>query len=190
MKKALILLIFCLTGCANQGNFGANPTLYYGECYLPLQQARQLDSTAQDVAEGAGKGFLAGTLAGLAGGAVSALFTGDPLNIVSGAAIGAAGGAVAGGVYGGMQSNDAQKEALMAQWNQQTDGAISGLGFNAAAATTSIQCYNKRLAELQKEVDEGIVSPATAEPRLNEIELGRQQAYMLLRNAETPGSSF
>lgn len=186
MQKLLLslCLIFCMTACAtNQTGFGQRAGLYYPQCYQPLQQARQLDSTARNVAEGAGKGFLLGTLAGLASGAVSALFTGDPMNIVSGAAIGAAGGTVAGGVYGGtMQDNQAQKNALMAQWYREIDGNIEGLSFNGAAATVSLQCYNRRLTELQKEVDTGIITPAIAEPRLQEIELGRQEAYALLNS--------
>lgn len=186
MKKLIfpLAIIFCIYGCAtNQTNIGQNPGLYYPQCYLPLQQARELDSTARNVAEGAGKGFLLGTLAGLAGGAVSALFSGNAMNIVSGAAIGAAGGTVAGGVYGGtMQENQSQKNALLAKWYQEIDGNIEGLSFNGAAATVSMQCYNRRLNELQKEIDSGIITPAIAEPRLQEIELGRQEAYALLQS--------
>lgn len=188
MKKFILplALILCFSGCAsNRAGIGQNPGLYYPQCYLPLQQARELDSTARNVAEDAGKGFLLGTLAGLAGGAVSALFSGDPMNIVSGAAIGAAGGAVSGGVYGGtMQNNEAQKNALLAKWYPEIDGDIEGLSFNGAAATVSMQCYNKRLAELQKEVEDGIISQATAEPRLQEIELGRQEAYALMQKGQ------
>lgn len=186
MKNLILsaVLILCICGCAtNQGGLGQNGALYYPQCYLPLQQARELDSKARDVAEGVGKGLLLGTLAGLAGGAVSALFTGDPMNIVSGAAIGAAGGAVSGGVYGGtMQDNQSQKNALLAKWYQEIDGNIEGLTFNGAAATVSIQCYNRRLTELQKEVDDKIITPAIAEPRLQEIELGRQEAYALMQS--------
>lgn len=184
MKKLAMLFILALvlSGCAsNPDNLMDKPGLYYPQCYLPLQQARRLDSKARDVAEGAGKGFLAGTLAGLAGGAVSALFTGNPLNIVSGAAIGAAGGAVAGGVYGGMSDNQAQKNALLAQWYPEIEGPIQGLGFNGAAATVSLQCYNKRLEEVRQEVKDGIITQATAEPRMAEIELGRQEAYALMQ---------
>lgn len=177
-----LILALCVAGCAsNQGTLAQKAGLYYPQCYLPLQQARRLDSTARNVAEGAGKGFLLGTLAGLAGGAVSALFTGDPLNIVSGAAIGAAGGTVAGGVGGAMQNNEAQKNALLAQWYPEIEGSIEGLGFNGAAATVSLQCYNKRLQELREEEKDGIITPAIAEPRMQEIELGRQEAYALLQ---------
>lgn len=185
MKKLAlaVIMISCISGCAtSQGGLAQRAGLYYPQCYLPLQQARQLDSKARDVAEGAGKGFLLGTLAGLAGGAVSALFTGDPINIVSGAAIGAAGGTVAGGVSGGMQNNQAQKNALLAQWYPEIEGSIEGLSFNGAAATVSIQCYNKRLQELRAEEKDGIITPAIAEPRLQEIELGRQEAFALLQS--------
>lgn len=186
MKRIILpaFLIFCLAGCANnQSGLGGNAGLYYPACYQPLQQARQLDSRARDVAYGAGKGFLLGTLAGAVGGAVSALFTGDPLNIVSGAAIGAAGGTVAGGVSGGMQNNTAQKEALVAQWSQEAGRPLEGLGFNGAAATVSIQCYNARLKEVQQEIKDGIMTEMVAEPRLEEIELGRQEAYALMQTA-------
>lgn len=176
----LFIFIFCVSGCATtQYNVGQNPGLYFPKCYLPLQQARELDSTARNVASGAGKGFLLGTLAGLAGGAVSALFSGNALNIVSGAAIGAAGGAVAGGVGGAMQHNQSQKNALLVKWYQEIDGDIEGLNFNQAAATVSRQCYDKRLQEVQKEVDAGIITREIAEPRLREIELGRQEANIL-----------
>lgn len=175
------LLTFLLAGCAANST-QQGPGLYYPLCYAPLHQARQLDSRAREVFDGMGKGFLTGTLAGLAGGAVSALFTGDAMNIVSGAAIGAAGGTVAGGLYGGMNNNQAEKDALVAQWSQEVGTPLEGMGFNGAAATASAQCYTKRLEELQQEVKDGIITSQAAEPRLVEIELGRQQAYALLRD--------
>lgn len=185
MKKLILFLIMVLSlgGCAqNSTNPYENQGLYYPMCYQPLQQARALDSTARNVAEGLGKGLLLGTLAGLAGGGVSALFTGDPMNLVSGMAIGAAGGAVAGGVTGGVDDHTAQKDALVAEWSQEAGRPLEGLGFNGAAATWAIQCYTTRLNELQKEVDEGLVQSYVAEPRLVEIERGRQEAYALLRS--------
>lgn len=183
MKKLLALLFVSLlvSGCAqNSNNPYQNQDLYYPMCYSPLQQARSLDSTARNVAEGMGKGLLLGALAGLAGGGVSALFTGDPMNLVSGMAIGAAGGTVAGGIGGGMDDHQAQKDALMAEWSQEAGRPLEGLGFNGAAATWSIQCYTTRLKELQKEVDDGIIPSYVAEPRLVEIERGRMEAYSLL----------
>lgn len=184
MKKifALCLIVF-LYGCS-PSNPEPNAGLYYPLCYSPLQQARRLDSRAREIGEGMGRGLLAGTLAGLAGGAVSALFTGDPLNIVSGAAIGAAGGTIAGGVAGSMDNNQAEKTALIAEWSQEAGTPLEGLGFNGAAATWSIQCYNSRLAELNKEVDDGIITRQVAEPRFVEIELGRQEAYALLNGSQ------
>lgn len=186
MKRLMFLLglIVSLQGCSTYNNSEPNAGLYYPLCYSPLQQARRLDSRAREVAEGMGRGLLAGTLAGLAGGAVSALFTGDPLNIVSGAAIGAAGGTVAGGVAGSMDNNQAEKTALVAEWSQEAGTPLEGLGFNEAAATWSIQCYNKRLADLNKEIDDGIITRQVAEPRFVEIELGRQEAYALLNGAQ------
>ncbi len=184
MKKLILplILLLNLSGCAqNSTNPYENQNLYYPMCYQPLQQARALDSTARNIAEGMGKGLLTGLLAGLAGGGVSALFTGDPMNLVSGMAIGAAGGTVAGGVAGGMDSHQAQKDALMAEWSQEAGRPLEALGFNGAAATWSIQCYTTRLNELQKEVDDGIVPDYVAQPRLIEIERGRQEAYALLR---------
>lgn len=187
MKKFLALgaILVCLAGCASQTGLNQNTAaLYYPACYQPLQDARRLDSRARDVAMGAGRGLLIGTLAGLAGGAVSALFTGNALNIVSGAAIGAAGGTVAGGVAGAMDENTAQKNALMARWNDEIEGNIEGLGFNGAAATVSIQCYDRRLKELREEIKDKIITEAVAEPRLQEIELGRQEAYQLLNTPD------
>lgn len=181
---AMLLIMAFVSGCAsNTSPLGQGGVAYYPMCYSPLQKARQLDSRAREIAEGAGKGILLGTLAGLAGGAVSSLFTGNALNIVSGAAIGAAGGAVAGGVAGGMNNNQAQKDALMAEWSQEAGTPLEGLGFNGAAATWSIQCYNQRLEQLHKEVDAGIISHEAAQPRFVEIELGRQEAYALLNGA-------
>lgn len=183
MRKILALgaILILLGACAPQTRMNQNTAaLYYPACYQPLQDARRLDSRARDVAMGAGRGLLLGTLAGLAGGAVSALFTGNAMNIVSGAAIGAAGGAVAGGVSGAMNENTAQKNALMAQWNDKIEGNIEGLGFNGAAATVSIQCYDKRLKELREEIKDKIITEAAAQPRFEEIELGRQEAYQLL----------
>lgn len=185
MKRILVLafVIVFLQGCSTY-NSEPNAGLYYPLCYSPLQQARRLDSRAREIGEGMGRGLLAGTLAGLAGGAVSALFTGDPLNIVSGAAIGAAGGTIAGGVAGGMNNNQAEKTALIAEWSQEAGTPLEGLGFNTAAATWSIQCYNKHLADLNKEVDDGIITRQVAEPRFVEIELGRQEAYALLNGSQ------
>lgn len=186
MKKAALSLILLLVlgGCANNpDNPYENQNLYYPMCYSPLRQARQLDSTARNVAEGLGKGLLLGALAGLAGGGVSALFTGDPMNLVSGMAIGAAGGTVAGGVSGALENHTAQKDALMAEWSQEAGRPLEALGFNGAAATWSIQCYNSRLEELRKEEKDGIITPDAAQPRLIEIERGRLEAYSLLNAA-------
>lgn len=183
MKKTLscMLVLLMLGGCAvNSGPEGPGSTPYYPMCYSPLEDARRLDSRARDIAEGVGHGLLLGTLAGLAGGAISSLFTGNAMNIVSGAAIGAAGGAVAGGVSGGMQNNQAEKDALVAQWSEEAGEPLEALGFTGAAATWSIQCYNRRLQELDKEVNAGIITRAAAQPRLVEITLGRQEAYALL----------
>lgn len=188
MKKlavALILLL-CVSGCAQDSGYGPqNEGYYYPMCYSPLQQAHRLDSRARDVLGGMGRGLLAGVLAGAVGGAVSSLFTGNAMNIVSGAAIGAAGGTAAGGIYGATQSNQAEKDALVAQWSQEAGTPLEGLGFNGAAATASISCYNSRLKTLQKEIKDGLITQSAAEPRLVEIELGRQQAYALLQQGNT-----
>lgn len=185
-KKIAVLFLSCaLCGCSSFTDSNApNAGLYYPLCYSPLQQARRLDSRAREVAEGMGRGLIGGALAGLAGGAVSALFTGDPLNLVSGMAIGAAGGTVAGGLAGGTDSNQAEKTALIAEWSQEAGTPLEGLGFNGAAATWSIQCYNTRLSQLNREIDDGIVTRQAAEPRMVEIELGRQEAYALLNGTQ------
>lgn len=183
----LVLLIFLLGGCAtNQAGLSQKKTLYFPSCYLPLQQARHLDSKAKSVAEGAGKGALIGVLAGAAGGAVSALFTGKALNIVSGAAIGAAAGGVAGGVQGAATNNEARKNELLSHWYEEIDGDIDGLGFNGAAATVSLQCYDKREAETLEKEKEGKLSANAARSRLAEISQGRQEANALLMSDEKP----
>lgn len=178
-SMAILAALLLLSGCAQNGLGSNAQALYFPACYAPLHDASVLDSRARDIGIGAGKGFLAGALAGLAGGAVSALFTGDPLNIVSGAAIGAAGGTVAGGAAGAMNDNLAEKNRLMAQWQQETSEDIEALSFNQAAATMAMQCYNKRLAEVQKDIQLGVITNAAAQPMLTEIEVGRQEAANL-----------
>lgn len=184
-NKAILVLMVCFLAGCSQNNLGAsNRALFFPACYQPLQQANRLDSKARNIGIGAGKGFLLGTLAGAVGGAVSALFTGDPLNIVSGAAIGAAGGTVAGGVTGASDDNLPEKNRLMAQWQQQTTEDIQALSFNQAAATMSLQCYNKKFAEIQKDIKDGVMTIEAAQPMLTEIEAGRQEASNLYMNGD------
>lgn len=175
----MLALSLLLAGCAQNAGMASSQSLYFPQCYQPLRQAGMLDSRARDIGVGAGKGFLVGTLAGLAGGAVSALFTGDPLNIVSGAAIGAAGGAVAGGVTGAMNDNLPEKNRLMAEWQQETSEDIEGMSFNQAAASISLQCYGKKLADVRKDISLGLMTNEAAQPMLTEIEAGRQEALNL-----------
>lgn len=184
-KLAVFCLFLALCGCASQNAQSpmAGRNLYYPACYRPLEQARQVDSTASEVAKGAGKGFLGGTLAGLAAGGVSALFTGNPMNIVSGAAMGAAGGTVAGGVYGGMDGNEARKQALVTMWSQEYGVSLQGLPFNGAAAVTSLQCYNSAYFDLQRKIDDGAISNYAAAPMLDEIAQGRREAQQLMDGA-------
>lgn len=186
MKKGLLcaILAFTLVGCSQNNLGNSGQALYFPACYAPLQDANRLDSKARSIGVGAGRGFLLGTLAGAVGGAVSALFTGNPLNIVSGAAIGAAGGTVAGGVAGSTDDNLAQKNRLMAQWQQTTAEDIQAMSFNQAAATMSLQCYNKRFAEIQKDIKAGAITLEAAQPMLTEIETGRQEASNLYMNGE------
>lgn len=173
-----LVAFFLLAGCASTGP-GNSQAVYFPSCYAPIHQAAQLDSRLRDAGIGAGKGFLAGTLAGLAGGAISALFTGNAMNIVSGAAIGAAGGTVAGGLYGGMQDNQAQKESLMSMWNIQTDGATQGMGFNQAAATVAMECYTKQANKIEKDLQLNLITEQAATPMLAEIQAGRVEASNL-----------
>lgn len=182
-KKLLVCMLACfLAGCAQNNLGGSNRALYFPECYQPLAEAGRLDSKARDIGVGAGKGFLLGTLAGAVGGAVSSLFTGNALNIVSGAAIGAASGTVVGGVQGASNNNLAEKNRLMAQWQQQTTEDIQALPFNQAAATMSLRCYNKKFAQVQKDMKDGLLTNQAAEPMLTEIEAGRQEASNLYMN--------
>ncbi len=182
-KKVMALLLVCfMAGCSQNNLGGSDRPLYYPQCYKPLQDAGRLDSKARDIGIGAGKGFLLGTLAGAVGGAVSALFTGNALNIVSGAAIGAAGGTVAGGATGAMSDNLPEKNRLMAQWQQETSEDIEALPFNQAAATMSLQCYNQKFLALQKDIREGLVTSDAAQPMLTETEAGRQEASNLYMN--------
>lgn len=183
MKHLAIVFALALlaSGCARMGN--STQQTYFPGCYRPLQQANQLDDTARNIGVGAGKGLLVGTLAGLAGGAVSALFTGNALNIVSGAAIGAAGGAVAGGVTGGMENRDAQKNSLMAEWIAESGGETQGMGFNQAAATMSLQCYKKQATKIENDLKLGLITEQAAMPMLTEIRAGQQEAYTLFSTA-------
>lgn len=187
MKKRMTLNFFlaiCLVLSACAKNSGENYTTYYPDCQQPILEMQSQTSTAM----GATKGALGGGLIGGATGFFLGLLLhgGNVADAGIGAAVGAAGGAISGGISGGMRggTSNVQENMLLAKYYEQIDGDISGLTVRQAAGTVALQCYQKKLAQVEAQQKAGQLTPLAADQRILDISRGIAQARELIGNEQ------
>lgn len=178
----LIMLLF-LNACAK--NVQTSISQYYPECHEPLEEIKQVNS-GSNVAKAAGKGAAQGAVAGIISGAVIGIVSGKPAQVLQSAITGAVAGGVAGGIYGGASNTSSEENILMAKYFEQIDGDISSLTLKEAAATVSLQCYNRQFVNLLNKIRAGEMTKKAADSHFAELETGRKEALELLgKGSET-----
>lgn len=192
-KRSLALpaiLAICITLCACAKNSGENYAVYYPECRQPILDMRSMGSSYGGAARGVATGGLVGGATGFFLGLL--LNGGNLANAGISAAVGATTGGLTGGISGGLSSrpNNAEENMLLARYYDQIDGDISGLDVRQAAGTVAMQCYRKKLAEVDAMEKNGSLAPLAADKRRIEIEHGMAEARQLIGNipdANNPG---
>lgn len=187
MKKQITLNFFlaiCLVLSACAKNSGENYTTYYPECQQPILEMQSQTSTAMGATKGAVGGGLIGGATGFFLGLL--LNGGNLADAGIGAAVGAAGGAISGGISGGLRggTSNTQENMLLAKYYDQIDGDISGLTVRQAAGTVALQCYQKRLAQVEAQQKAGQLTPLAADQRILDISRGIEQARQLIGNEQ------
>lgn len=187
VKKIIFVLILGL--CALCGacakNTRENYVAYYPQCQQPI-----LDMQSRGTAGGAAaKGAVGGGIVGGATGFFLGLLLngGNAANAGIGAAVGGATGALSGGISGAMRANSgsAEENRLLARYYEQIDGDISGLDLPQAAGTVALQCYKKKLAEVEEMEKSGAFTAQSIAARKSEIEQGMAQARQLIGPSAT-----
>lgn len=175
---ALALIVPGLTGCASKYGEQKTTVNYYPACYAPIQDLRARE---HDVGTGTAVG---GVIGALGGALVGLLATGKAEGAVMGAAIGGTGGLVAGNIYASKQQQ-ADDNIRLASYLSDLDGDISNLDVTAAAARTSLQCYNRQFAALIEAIKTKRISREGAASRYAEIMSGTEEANAILGQVVT-----
>lgn len=162
-----------MTGCASK--YGEQKTVvnYYPSCYAPIQDLR---SREHDVATATAVGGVTGALGGAL---IGLLATGKAEGAIMGAAAGAASGMVAGNIYASKRKQ-AEDNIRLASYLQDIDGDISRLDIDGAAATNSLQCYDREFKGLVANIKARAISREAASKRFAEIMTGREEASFIL----------
>ena len=186
IRKGLAFLLICLITASSQGcaaaRYGKQETevYYFPECYAPIHRLRQSESrVTKSTAGGALLGAFGGALLGL-------LTTGEARGAVAGAVIGGAGGAMMGHATA-KNAQEHEENRLMYQYIQEIDGDISNLDLVSAAATTSLQCYDRRFRSTVNDYKNGRITRAELSDRYSEIQSGTREASNLLGDAANNG---
>lgn len=182
MKKMLIIIYTCLCipmfGCAKHS--GSDYAAYYPECRQPILQMQGQHSAGANAAKGAVGGALIGGATGFFVGLL--LHGGNAANAGLSAAAGAAAGGLSGGISGAVNStpNTAEENKLLAEYYEKIEGDVSGLSLRQAAGTYALQCYRKKLAQVDELENAEKMTFADAEKRRREIEEGMASARELI----------
>lgn len=178
IKKSLLVislatLLATTTGCAKK----SEPTVvdYYPTCHEPLAYLHQRNGTGHAIASGAVQGAV---ISGIAAAIIGAISGGiRPVGMLTTIGV----GATLGGATGAMASpQDKEDNAHLASYLEQIDGDIDGLDIVGAAATLSMQCYNREFKQLLEGMKEHNITEEAAQARFKEIIAGREEAAQLL----------
>lgn len=172
-----------LPGCASKYGDQHTAVNYYPACYRPIQDLRDNEhNVGKSTGIGAGIGAVGGALIGL-------LATGKWQGAVMGAAVGGAGGAMVGNAYGSKQQ-ERDDNVRLASYLQDIDGDISKLDVVSAAATNSLQCYDRQFQILLAAIKARQITREAAAQRYAEIQSGREEAIAILGNAYQHGNTM
>lgn len=174
-----MLLLIIAAGCAQKSTDKVVAN-YYPQCHEPLAylNSRHGGGTGSAVARGAIQG---GVISGIAAAIYGAIAGGlRPAGILGSVAAGAAVGGLVSGVNNS-QNYSKEDEKHLAMYLDQVDGDITGMDLLTAAATVSMQCYNKEFRQLLANMKNRDISPIAAQNRFKEIVAGRDEAAKLLK---------
>lgn len=173
-----LLLVFA-AGCAQKQSDKVVAN-YYPQCHEPLAYLnnRHSGGTGGAVARGAIQG---GVISGIAAAIYGAIAGGlRPAGILGSVAAGAAVGGLVSGVSNS-QNYNREDEKHLAMYLDQVDGDITGMDLITAAATVSMQCYDREFKQLLVNMKNRDISPMSAQNRFTEIVAGRDEAAQLLK---------
>lgn len=174
-QSAFFLLTLCLlsTGCASKYGPQLTQVNYYPQCYRPVAELRQDESSVNtSTGVGAAGGALLGALIG-------GLATGKWEGAAVGAVAGAAGGAVAGHAYGTSQQRSQDREKLAA-YLRQIDGETAGMNRASAAAKVATQCYDRQFKQAATALKAGRITRQDFTDRYTEIRSGLEETSRIL----------
>lgn len=166
-SKALpaLLVSLCMLQAACASKYGEQKTKveYYPACYQPVKDLRdhEHDGVTATIIGGVGGAIVGSALVGVLSGM-------KPAGFIT--------GAVAGAALGGMVSNVYWKAAKerddtkrLYKYSELIDGDVSQMDVVQAAATASLQCYDRELAALVRNIKERKIDRQAAETRYREI---------------------
>lgn len=175
-QSAVFLLTLCLlsAGCASKYGPQLTQANYYPQCYRPVAELRQDESS---VNTSTGVGTAGGALLGaLIGGLASGKWEGAAVGAVAGAAV----GAVAGHAYGTSRQRSQDREKL-ATYLRQIDGETAGMNRASAAAKVAIQCYDRQFKEAAAALKTGRITRQDFTDRYTEIRSGLEETSRILK---------
>lgn len=188
MRRFIIAILgICLVmtaGCASKYGGQKTTVNYYPGCYKPIQELRDSESYVS-------KSTAGGAILGAFGGAIIGLLASG--GKWEGAVVGGATGGVAGTMAGNMYGRHRQQQddnIRLAGYLQDIEGDISNLNSTSAAATASLQCYDRQFKVLLGEIRARQISREAAAARFAEISSGREEAIGILGNAVVHGSNL
>lgn len=177
LSWVLITFLMLSSGCASR--YGEQKTVveYYPACYKPIQDLRQSE---HGQAKTTVKGVILGSVLGVMGGAVIGALSGlKPEGIVAGAVLGAVAGGLISSVYWD-HSKISEDNKRLSTYLESIDGNISGMDVVTAAATSSLQCYDREFNFLISAIRERTIAKEAAAKRFAEISSGREEAISIL----------
>lgn len=187
MRKSIVLFcalaLLALPGCASKYGEQRTQVAYYPACYRPISDLRANEynvgkSTGIGAALGAASGALIGFLA-----------TGRWEGAVMGGAMGGVGGSMVGNAYG-TQQQQREDNIRLNNYLQQLDGDVSNLDVTAAAARTSLQCYDREFQALLNAIRAKSITREAAQKRFAEIQSGREEAIAILGDVASHGDTL
>lgn len=178
------LIFATLAGCASKYGNPNTQVNYYPKCYQPIADLRQRENQV-------GKSTLGGAVIGALGGALLGLLTGDGRwqGALMGAAVGGVSGSMVGHAYG-TREKELDDNRRMAAYLENLDGDIYNMDISAAAAQTSLNCYDQQFQVLLAAIRAKKIDRQSAAARFAEIQSGREEAIAILGDVARAGTNL
>ncbi len=123
--------------------------------------------------------IIGGVSGALIGGALGGVLTARPQGVVAGAIAGAAVGGLAATVYLKV-ANEEDDTKRLHKYASLIDGDITQMDGVQAAATASLQCYDREFMALIRNIKARKIDRQAAQTRFSEIMSGREEATQIL----------